>query len=691
MPVDVAPVRMTPGEDPNAALQLKQLKKELKEWERQFAEREGRKPGKTDITGDKEIARRYKVYNKLKASVDSTASPQEEAPAEPPRRPKSAVRTKSRQAQSKEASGVEVELAQTLDTSAKPGTSPVAKAAGKKGEKSRTTRDHRADEQDESIEAGDLEGEAEDHTSKTVRFSDSDTDTPNVRQQPTLTSNLPTTDVSTSGPEARPWGTAGALPDNFKLRRNTLSSGPRPTADIDTERPGSGRGNSAGRRLTLPEDSSRPSSGASAGSGFDTPESGEFLDFMNRKRELETIASKPPHAVSAAEALKAQQELQSSARQRVMPPTPTIIRPTPVVTTITVRPSSPPSSKMAAADPPKVTEVRHAAKAYEPDEEEDSDAEIIEDTSAGAREQSFSSIINSKVPRKATAFADASAEQDKLSEDEADNDATADSKELIAPAGKPTASTLGADAIGTATDPSVSNPRVFFRLPEGHILRCKLYRKKNLLDKAHPTFFLYNQADEQFLLAARKRKKSKSVNYVISNSHVDLSKDSKHYIAKLKANFSRTNFTLYDARSYNPRATNKGLRELACVSYSKTVLPREMSVAIPAKHIEELSDQLSQDIMTDIKTQNTEKLLFLRNKPPRWNEATQSHCLNFGGRVTHPSIKNFQLIGTGNENFVVMQFGRCGPDYFTLDVRYPMTPLEAFCVALSTFDAYDNA
>lgn len=129
--------------------------------------------------------------------------------------------------------------------------------------------------------------------------------------------------------------------------------------------------------------------------------------------------------------------------------------------------------------------------------------------------------------------------------------------------------------------------------------------------------------------------------------------------------------------------------------------------------------------MADVKSQNNEKLTFLRNKPPRWNEATQSHCLNFGGRVTLPSIKNFQLIAEKDgkekvgridrvkdsvsnkflyphpfthsptcsyiEATVVMQFGRCGPEYFTLDARGPMTPLTAFAIALTSFDAYDNA
>ena len=43
------------------------------------------------------------------------------------------------------------------------------------------------------------------------------------------------------------------------------------------------------------------------------------------------------------------------------------------------------------------------------------------------------------------------------------------------------------------------------------------------------------------------------------------------------------------------------------------------------------------------------------------------------------------------ENHHVLQFGRCGADYFTLDARWPITPLEAFAVALTTFDAYDSA
>lgn len=40
----------------------------------------------------------------------------------------------------------------------------------------------------------------------------------------------------------------------------------------------------------------------------------------------------------------------------------------------------------------------------------------------------------------------------------------------------------------------------------------------------------------------------------------------------------------------------------------------------------------------------TENLIELRNKTPVWNEDTASHVLNFNGRVTQASVKNFQIV-----------------------------------------------
>jgi tubby-related protein 1 len=37
-------------------------------------------------------------------------------------------------------------------------------------------------------------------------------------------------------------------------------------------------------------------------------------------------------------------------------------------------------------------------------------------------------------------------------------------------------------------------------------------------------------------------------------------------------------------------------------------------------------------------------LVELKNKTPVWNEESQSYVLNFHGRVTQASVKNFQII-----------------------------------------------
>lgn len=44
------------------------------------------------------------------------------------------------------------------------------------------------------------------------------------------------------------------------------------------------------------------------------------------------------------------------------------------------------------------------------------------------------------------------------------------------------------------------------------------------------------------------------------------------------------------------------------------------------------------------KTKNMDNLIELHNKTPVWNDDTQSYVLNFHGRVTQASVKNFQVV-----------------------------------------------
>lgn len=85
--------------------------------------------------------------------------------------------------------------------------------------------------------------------------------------------------------------------------------------------------------------------------------------------------------------------------------------------------------------------------------------------------------------------------------------------------------------------------------------------------------------------------------------------------------------------------------------------------------------------------------LVLRNKAPRWHEQLQCWCLNFHGRVTVASVKNFQLVaspengpaGPQHER-IILQFGKVGKDLFTMDYCYPISAFQAFAICLSSFD-----
>lgn len=87
--------------------------------------------------------------------------------------------------------------------------------------------------------------------------------------------------------------------------------------------------------------------------------------------------------------------------------------------------------------------------------------------------------------------------------------------------------------------------------------------------------------------------------------------------------------------------------------------------------------------------------LVLKNKSPRWHEQLQCWCLNFRGRVTVASVKNFQLVAAVDpshnvsaeqQDRVILQFGKIGKDIFTMDYRYPLSCFQAFAICLSTFD-----
>ena len=242
--------------------------------------------------------------------------------------------------------------------------------------------------------------------------------------------------------------------------------------------------------------------------------------------------------------------------------------------------------------------------------------------------------------------------------------------------------------------------------PDGVIVRCRVQREKRGMERSmYPTYYLHLEMEtvskKLFLLAARKRKKSRSSNYLISTSSKDLSREGRNYVGKLRSNFLGTSFTIYDS-GVNPgsrlaRPNRASIREeLAAVHYDTNVLgfkgPRKMIAIIPAMTYEHkrISVQPRSDGETLLERWRGNKmsnLLQLHNKQPVWSDETQAYVLNFHGRVTQASVKNFQLVHAADEDYIVLQFGRISDDLFTLDYNFPLSALQAFSIALSSFDS----
>uniref|UniRef100_A0A1B6CV84 Tubby-like protein n=1 Tax=Clastoptera arizonana TaxID=38151 RepID=A0A1B6CV84_9HEMI len=240
--------------------------------------------------------------------------------------------------------------------------------------------------------------------------------------------------------------------------------------------------------------------------------------------------------------------------------------------------------------------------------------------------------------------------------------------------------------------------------PQRVHFKCRITRDRKGMDRGlYPTYFLHLERDygkKIFLLAGRKRKKSTTSNYLITTDPTDLSRGGEAYVGKLRSNLLGTHFTVYD-NGRSPRVSagkdeSKPRQELAAIVYETNVLgfkgPRKMTVIIPGmtqdhQRLQIIPVEDTESLLECWKSKNMDNLIELHNKTPAWNDDTQSYVLNFHGRVTQASVKNFQIVHDSDPEYVVLQFGRVSDDVFTMDYRYPMCPLQAFAIALSSFDS----
>ncbi|TMW87640.1 hypothetical protein EJD97_019679 [Solanum chilense] len=275
-------------------------------------------------------------------------------------------------------------------------------------------------------------------------------------------------------------------------------------------------------------------------------------------------------------------------------------------------------------------------------------------------------------------------------------------------------------------------------------------------DRANSVYRLYfgmtpsEDERDKLLLSAKKIRRATNTDFVISFVADDFSRASNMYAGKLRSNFLGTKFSIHDsqppsdaaiqqsgrlsrrfhAKQVSPRVPACNYR-VATISYELNVLrtrgPRRMHSAmhsIPLSSIQEggsaptpksfpqsfdeksfsaplaiakesATDISSSGISRSAVTATSQEILVLKNKAPRWHEQLQCWCLNFKGRVTVASVKNFQLVAAvdpshnipvAEQEKVILQFGKIGKDIFTMDYRYPLSAFQAFAICLSSFD-----
>ncbi|KAK2088875.1 Tubby- protein 2 [Saguinus oedipus] len=261
---------------------------------------------------------------------------------------------------------------------------------------------------------------------------------------------------------------------------------------------------------------------------------------------------------------------------------------------------------------------------------------------------------------------------------------------------------------------------------QGIRMQCYIKRdNRGVHKRLFPLYYLYLENPDglkvqsagpaalgHFLLAGRKRRRSKTSNYLISLDPTDLSRDGDNFVGKVRSNALGTKFTIFD-NGVNPdrehliRDTARIRRELGAVCYETNALgflgPREMTVVLPETDSENqiISVQPITEpelLLSRIQRGDNQGLLVLHNKTPLWNHEKRVFVLDFHGRVTMTSVKNFQIMHPKDRELLetnlalvgwaeqlVLQFGRVAPDKFTMDFCFPLSPLQAFAICLSSF------
>lgn len=230
-------------------------------------------------------------------------------------------------------------------------------------------------------------------------------------------------------------------------------------------------------------------------------------------------------------------------------------------------------------------------------------------------------------------------------------------------------------------------------------VQCVVLRDRS--NMMYPSYEMRLQDTDELLLIAKKLSMGSSSSYHFFDMKRQppgktLSKKSDNYVGKLRSvNSGRTEYVLVSNTSDHLELAGFMYdRQDVLSQLSESSQPRKLFVVLPfldtnghpevdrkAENGEIVS--LADGLRTNDCNQLDEMHTFGTKIPVL---VDGNFRLNFRGRVTVPSVKNFQLVTTDEFN-IILQFGKVSDVKFHLDFKAPFNALQAFAVALSQFNS----
>jgi tubby-related protein 1 len=246
----------------------------------------------------------------------------------------------------------------------------------------------------------------------------------------------------------------------------------------------------------------------------------------------------------------------------------------------------------------------------------------------------------------------------------------------------------------------IPNVLMSFKSGEHHEhVRCIVVRHRSAMTS--PTYELRLESTDQPLIIAKKMNMSRSSFFHLFDVtggmiDKDLSKKSDNYIGKLRAmNIQRTEYVLLNQSSELEEVGGFTFDNQNILGSTKDITaPRQLSVIVP------ILDNEGYPVPNHLTGKDSEGSIIDHLRFNSLSDQFQSYKfetklpilvngtfrLNFCGRVSVPSVKNFQLISSDDSDNVILQFGKIDDNRFNLDFKAPFTTFQAFAIALSQFN-----